>query len=360
MEEFTHSGITSGGNMEGNVQKKRRKDRDAVSDQNGPGKASRSNRVQIACVSCHKSHMSCFPERPCRRCVDRGIGHLCVDKVPEKKGRKAKLHALEESAINDPILLNPDSVVQDNMERFIDIPPSLADLLSTSLLGSEALFLNSLTTDLPGQNQQMILPPSMKSNFNITYEYLSKRIPEDLERLMELTAPYRTNVERIKSSGIVTAELASQIVNTFQEHVETAKQIYSQTDVPTIVWDKRGVVYFCNKAYVNITGFDKQMPTGPLELVMFEQFSSKGLVSYCHSLLSLLPGGTGYIIFPAEILSYGSFIDAVVCMTVKRDPFGIPLTFIGQMLPIVAGGVRDRDISSVMQRKGAIKKASGM
>lgn len=36
-------------------------------------------RVARACMSCQKSHMSCGDERPCARCVDRGIAHTCCD-----------------------------------------------------------------------------------------------------------------------------------------------------------------------------------------------------------------------------------------------------------------------------------------
>ncbi|CED83301.1 Zn(2)-C6 fungal-type DNA-binding domain [Phaffia rhodozyma] len=39
-------------------------------------------KVQIACVFCKRSHMVCSNERPCERCVRRGIQHLCTDLDP--------------------------------------------------------------------------------------------------------------------------------------------------------------------------------------------------------------------------------------------------------------------------------------
>jgi len=44
----------------------------------------RRNQAKRACKSCRKSHSACGAERPCRRCVSKGLGHLCVD-APKKR-----------------------------------------------------------------------------------------------------------------------------------------------------------------------------------------------------------------------------------------------------------------------------------
>ncbi len=46
-------------------------------------------RVRRACIYCNRSHMSCENVRPCKRCVQRGIAHLCKDsETPRRRGRK--------------------------------------------------------------------------------------------------------------------------------------------------------------------------------------------------------------------------------------------------------------------------------
>ncbi len=45
------------------------------------GKESRK-KVKKACVFCKRSHMLCEEVRPCRRCVKRGVSHLCRDHEP--------------------------------------------------------------------------------------------------------------------------------------------------------------------------------------------------------------------------------------------------------------------------------------
>jgi hypothetical protein len=40
------------------------------------------SKVAKACLFCKRSHMTCDEERPCRRCVKRGIPHMCADEEP--------------------------------------------------------------------------------------------------------------------------------------------------------------------------------------------------------------------------------------------------------------------------------------
>lgn len=44
-------------------------------------KQSVRRKVNMACIYCRRSHMTCDESRPCRRCVKRDIGHLCRDEA---------------------------------------------------------------------------------------------------------------------------------------------------------------------------------------------------------------------------------------------------------------------------------------
>ncbi|ODQ63375.1 hypothetical protein NADFUDRAFT_9084, partial [Nadsonia fulvescens var. elongata DSM 6958] len=46
-----------------------------------PAKSTKKRKVDKACVYCRRSHMTCDTARPCRRCINRNIGHLCHDQV---------------------------------------------------------------------------------------------------------------------------------------------------------------------------------------------------------------------------------------------------------------------------------------
>eukprot|EP01122_Echinamoeba_exundans_P009530 TRINITY_DN339_c0_g1_i4.p1 TRINITY_DN339_c0_g1~~TRINITY_DN339_c0_g1_i4.p1 ORF type:complete len:252 (-),score=53.38 TRINITY_DN339_c0_g1_i4:221-976(-) len=47
-------------------------------------------RVSRACVCCQRAHMSCDEGRPCKRCVERGMAHLCRDGQRKQRGRKRR------------------------------------------------------------------------------------------------------------------------------------------------------------------------------------------------------------------------------------------------------------------------------
>ena len=40
-------------------------------------KPSTRRKVNMACIYCRRSHMTCDENRPCQRCIKRDIGHLC-------------------------------------------------------------------------------------------------------------------------------------------------------------------------------------------------------------------------------------------------------------------------------------------
>eukprot|EP00026_Physarum_polycephalum_P007314 Phypoly_transcript_07373.p1 GENE.Phypoly_transcript_07373~~Phypoly_transcript_07373.p1 ORF type:complete len:357 (+),score=87.55 Phypoly_transcript_07373:38-1072(+) len=70
----------------------------------------------IACVACHESHVICGPERPCKRCISRGLADSCKDILPKKRGRPKKDQSAQSNNrpynnINNTPKL-PDSFVQ--------------------------------------------------------------------------------------------------------------------------------------------------------------------------------------------------------------------------------------------------------
>lgn len=48
------------------------------------GKPRRKKNTNVACIHCSRCHLSCDSNRPCRRCVDKGMSETCVD-APRKR-----------------------------------------------------------------------------------------------------------------------------------------------------------------------------------------------------------------------------------------------------------------------------------
>lgn len=55
-------------------------------------------KVKKACVFCKRSHMPCEEARPCKRCVKRGISHLCKDAEPVNSAASASTSSSSDRA----------------------------------------------------------------------------------------------------------------------------------------------------------------------------------------------------------------------------------------------------------------------
>ncbi|KAF2279075.1 uncharacterized protein EI97DRAFT_226677 [Westerdykella ornata] len=61
----------------------------------------RRKKARRACLACQRAHLTCSDERPCGRCIDRGLSDTCVDGVR----KKAKyLHDAPDAALQPPQL----------------------------------------------------------------------------------------------------------------------------------------------------------------------------------------------------------------------------------------------------------------
>ncbi|KAH3673671.1 hypothetical protein WICMUC_003574 [Wickerhamomyces mucosus] len=62
-------------------------------------------KATIACVYCRRSHMVCSSERPCTRCIQRNIAHLCHDEpinTKQKKKAEIEIEPIDSSASLPP------------------------------------------------------------------------------------------------------------------------------------------------------------------------------------------------------------------------------------------------------------------
>jgi len=95
----------------------------------------RRRQVQRACVNCRRSKTGCSHERPCRRCVNLGIGDSCVD-APRKRRREksSKSEKGEERCSKARKLVeevaSPAIVLDDALQWTTQSQVSMSDLLT--------------------------------------------------------------------------------------------------------------------------------------------------------------------------------------------------------------------------------------
>lgn len=108
-------------------------------------------KVNMACIYCRRSHMTCDENRPCRRCVKRDIGHLCRD--------EAASPAVTASARNSASRTQPRykniTAIQPQVTLHM---PARPDLLTD--LGTQGLVLDPTHTHL----QQSAHAPAFASS----------------------------------------------------------------------------------------------------------------------------------------------------------------------------------------------------
>ena len=111
-------------------------------------------KVNMACIYCRRSHMTCDENRPCRRCVKRDIGHLCRD---EAASPAATASARNFVARSQPRYRNITAI---QPQVTLHMPPR-PDLLPD--LGAQGLVLDPTHAHL----QQSAHPPAFASSETI-------------------------------------------------------------------------------------------------------------------------------------------------------------------------------------------------
>ncbi|KAJ2808835.1 Transcription factor [Coemansia guatemalensis] len=109
-------------------------------------------KVSKACVYCQRSHMSCDYERPCLRCIKRGIGGICHDKE------------LANDTNDDHISVKASEVEGEDDARLVDASPDkgpeVGDAARAPLVAGAA---SSAAMSMVASAQLSMLPSSVAS-----------------------------------------------------------------------------------------------------------------------------------------------------------------------------------------------------
>lgn len=114
-----------------------------------------------ACVFCHKKHLQCSNERPCKNCVKRGIPHECQD-IERKRAKYLKLKSSIESDVSSTSSVNKQSF--SSQVNSLTASPTVESPLS-QVLG------------IRDNNKQMVIPDT-RDMTQTTDEVLQKLFTE--------------------------------------------------------------------------------------------------------------------------------------------------------------------------------------
>jgi hypothetical protein len=130
-------------------------------DANASGSKKRK-KVIAACVYCRRSHMNCDESRPCKRCIKRGIGHLCHD---QHQPQSIKANSPLAPTLPSPLPLSSQSNHLDTNEKLaanvISFPNK--DSNNTNNDNNNYNLTLSTTANIPADNF-MAMPSSATIN----------------------------------------------------------------------------------------------------------------------------------------------------------------------------------------------------
>lgn len=130
-------------------------------DANASGSKKRK-KVIAACVYCRRSHMNCDESRPCKRCIKRGIGHLCHD---QHQPQSIKTNSPLAPTLPSPLPLSSQSNHPDTNEKLaanvISFPNK--DTNNTNNNNNNYNLTLSTTANIPADNF-MAMPSSATIN----------------------------------------------------------------------------------------------------------------------------------------------------------------------------------------------------
>ncbi|PWN34185.1 uncharacterized protein FA14DRAFT_180811 [Meira miltonrushii] len=128
------------------------------SEQSDGGPSQKGKRVKVAkaCLFCKRSHMSCEDQRPCTRCIARGIGDRCCDTEAEASANIANHTNGENGPHSNPVFgLTPDrnqsiqhqhpSIRRDSMLSNNLTNPSPASIRENDLLGTATAAMEEIS-----------------------------------------------------------------------------------------------------------------------------------------------------------------------------------------------------------------------
>ena len=164
------------------------------------------HQVKSACHFCQKAHAACDDQRPCARCIKRGIAEQCVQKNRESPGLKGISKTYEktsasvtstqfsrsDSSLDRPPGRDSPSLVEFNMlqDKTLKVPTLPFQILKVSTKDQFPLFkpTNSQpANDAPLQKTYAPVPPANPFNPQQVFNKLSSSHPSTVFPPLEIT-----------------------------------------------------------------------------------------------------------------------------------------------------------------------------
>ncbi|PRP87782.1 transcriptional regulator Regulator of drug sensitivity (RDS2) [Planoprotostelium fungivorum] len=353
--------------------------------------ANKKKRLVRACSTCRAKKLTCDEGRPCKRCSSRNL--FCTDEKPKKKystddstlttvisskvAKKAggsldddlvtqrsedlRTTLMQPRMMEDTVVspLQPHNrtsfaqLVSENLDPFLQYtiqkthhgnadsyftacPPIYADVLS-------------LLTSPSEENTRMQTPALYKTI--ITDEQLdqiSKKVMtawsgDASQSYIVFNSISTTTRKRDDILKFVTPPQMTQMIHDFHHQIENCISVCDFLDVPAMVWDSVGTIYYANRAYLDLTGFPYPLPQKtPEELLMLQVMKPSSAVTNRDKLFRDTMANTlmlnvwkknKMVLVKRRGDREEFYVDCTMCITHKQDIMGLEVIELAHFLP---------------------------
>ncbi|TIA73381.1 hypothetical protein E3P92_01636 [Wallemia ichthyophaga] len=294
--------------------------------------SNKKKKTARACEGCQKSHLTCDDNRPCSRCIKRGLADQCRD-----GHRKKPKYILEDdfqsnsansefNVLNELIgTLQPGTLQQ----------PTLGNDLTDNTLDTQLPYSNS--TENTNVYSQITQPYPYEIGYKHLINYLKFNenfTQNDKLRIFKAISEFRPSLLSLQINLSNHDEIF--VEQSLRRSMIDLSELIKCISAPTVVWRRTGEILLVGDEFQYIVGYDRDSLINtstyiyqlmePISAVEYWQLFAK------HAFDSAKPTVNTYCILNHQ---NGNPIPCTFSFTIKKDIFDIPSYIIGTWLPIL-------------------------
>ncbi|PRP75156.1 hypothetical protein PROFUN_15170 [Planoprotostelium fungivorum] len=297
-----------------------------------------SRRPAKACIACYDSHISCDKEKPCRRCVSKGLD--CIERQREK--RKSK-KAPTPHTYPDPNFLDLIDCVDDfNVHDILPFPPLPEGTSSLPVLPSELILKNwippspsSNAPDFASTFDPTAVPPSFDL-YDVDFAskwYSRSNQPRGGAQVVNAITWYQEKTSKLLC--MLTTEQKRDMFLHYEQVKRDAQIAADMSEFPVVVFGGKGIILHVNRAMRRMTKWEAPTPTKVQDYALFQILSPECVVGCQKHMPAVILNGLNRHTMKGGFKIYGTndYVNGSLCYTTKRDVFDLPLLFIIHFVP---------------------------
>jgi len=276
-------------------------------------------------------------ERPCRRCVKKGIDDTCKDTArrPAKYLDPEEMNQLQAEDSLKGFSSDAANLEYDILSAMLgqDRGPLLEHVLASNLLLTSTAVPQVTEDAKPTVYATVTHPYDYREGFHHLVQHVKEKMEkEDIMRICYALAHFRPSfmaqIINLSEQDLVFVEQCLQ-----RSLIEFEKMI-SYSGTPTVVWRRTGEICLVGKEFSLLTEWTAQQLLSK-KTYIYELMDTPSAVEYWEkfSLIAFDNSQQSVMTTCKLVTASGRKLQCALCFTIKRDLFEVPMVIVGNFLP---------------------------